>query len=354
VDLWDLTKLLFRRWYFALPLLLVSVATVYLTAKSVTPDYRATGYLQMIPPLASSQPQDPKAKPRPQNPWLELGFSALGKAVQLKVTSKENLERFGNTGLTDNVNVELSLDGTLFEIEAVGNSPDQATATVRELIRLLTAQIATSQREYRVFPEDTITTNVVDDGGDVEVVTTKQKRILVVAAGLGVLLTAAATIGLDALLRRLRRPRDRRAEFDLEPPTTPMLAPALRTPEVRMPEVMHQPPAPPPPRPTWREGASPTVPIPGPVLSLPPGGAGPERVRVTYEAVEPVVSPPRAPEPEDRRPSPYLIARIDTAGPAGPTGPDPADERGEVSDGDVTIVLPLAYLSKRDDRNHRG
>jgi hypothetical protein len=347
VDLWDLTKLLFRRWYFALPLLLVTIATVYLTAQTVKPDYRGLGYLQMIPPPGSTQPQNPNAKPRPHNPWLDLGYEALGTAVLLKVTGKETLERFANSGLTDNVAVELSRNGTLFEIEAVGNAPEQVTATIREVIRLLSAQIATSQQEYRVLPEDTITTNVVNDGGNIEVVTTKQKRVLIVAAGLGVLLTAAATIGLDALLRRLRRQRYGRVDVGLDPHRlSPPVPPVTRMPNLA------PPPNPPPPRPGWRDRAAP-APIPGPVLSLPPG-VGHERPRVTYETVDPVASAPRTyPESEDRRRTdPYLVPRNDAPAPA---ADGPAETTGRTdADGDVTIVLPLAYLSKRDDRNSKG
>lgn len=343
MDLWDLTKLLFRRWYFALPLLLVTIATVYVTAQTVKPDYRGLGYLQMIPPPGSSQPQNANAKPRPHNPWMDLGYEALGTAVLLKVTGKETLERFANGGLTDNVVVELSRNGTLFEIEAVGSAPEQVTATIREVIRLLSAQIATSQQEYRVLPEDTITTNVVNDGGNIEVVTTKQKRVLIVAAGLGVLLTAAATIALDALLRRLRRQRYGRVDVGLDPhPAPPPIPPVTRMPDLT-------PPAS-PPRPSWRDRAAPAAPSPGPVLSLPPG-VGHERPRVTYETVEPVASTPRTyPGSEDRRRTdPYLLPRND----APPDGS--ADTTGITdADGDVTIVLPLAYLSKRDDRNSKG
>ena len=49
MDLWDLTRLLLRRWYFAVPMLLASVAVVVLAAKTVSPDYKSTGYVQLIP-----------------------------------------------------------------------------------------------------------------------------------------------------------------------------------------------------------------------------------------------------------------------------------------------------------------
>jgi capsular polysaccharide biosynthesis protein len=211
LDLWDLTRLLFRRWYFALPMLLASVATVFLTTQAVSPDYKAKGHLQVIPPPGASKPDDPTAPPRPRNPWLDLGCQVLGNAALLKVTDRPVLERLVNSGLTASVTITLSDRSPLLEIEAVGTSPAQATATVREVIRLLNEDIAAEQKPYGVYPEDTITTLTLNDGGDVEVVTSKVKRVLVVGAGLGMLVTAAGTIGLDGLLRLRNR---RRLGFD--------------------------------------------------------------------------------------------------------------------------------------------
>src|SRR5262245_38942452 len=72
VDLWDLTRLLLRRWYFAVPMLVISVAVVVMAAKTVSPDYKSTGYMQLIPAPSTGKTEDPKAKPRPANPWLGL------------------------------------------------------------------------------------------------------------------------------------------------------------------------------------------------------------------------------------------------------------------------------------------
>jgi hypothetical protein len=369
VDLWDLTKLLFRRWYFAVPMLLVSMVLVIGAAKTVDPDYSAKGYLQMIPPPGSREPENPNARPRPRNPWLDLGYEALGTAALLKVVDKAGLERLAKAGLSDDVTVLMSEDSPLFEIEAVGSSAAQATATVQEIIKRLNENVAESQRVWGVFPEDTITTYTVDDGRNVEVVTTKMKRILIVAAGLGVLLTAATTIGLDALLRRRGR-RDDFPDSDLDVPPA--------GPPPRMPDMMtttrpdrgaHS--GPPSPRRDWRDpdlGLQP--PTVGPVLSLP---ASPqhERARVTVE--DPSVTTSRSYPDERRRPNPYLTpqndgAHVTDSGP--PASGDPADaaraarsepppridDGSDYDDGnaEATIVLPLAYLSKRDDRRTKS
>jgi hypothetical protein len=218
MDLWDLTRLLFRRWYFALPILLVSALVAVLVARSVEPDYRATGNAVMIP--APGDPGDAEAraqnKPinRPKNPWGDLGFNALGQAAILNVMRQETLAQFERAGLSASITVQMDIRSPIFIIEAVGKTPEQATGTVREVIKQLTSEVAAQQASYGVMPQDTITTRTLTDGSDVETVTSKVKRVLVVIVGLGVLLTMGGTIGIDVLLRFLR---NRRRPGDDEP-----------------------------------------------------------------------------------------------------------------------------------------
>jgi hypothetical protein len=205
VDLWDLTRLLLRRWYFAVPMLVISVALVVVAARTVSPDYKATGYMQLIPAPSAGKVADPKAKPRPTNPWLDLGYAALGNAAVLTVTDTPSLDRLKKEGYTDSVVITLNQQTPLLEIEAVGNSKEQASSTIKEVIRLLQADITAKQKQYGAQSEDIISTLVINDGSSPEQDSGKVKRLLVVAAGLGVLLTTAATIALDYWLRRRAR-----------------------------------------------------------------------------------------------------------------------------------------------------
>lgn len=211
MDLWDLTRLLLRRWYFAVPMMLASVATVILAAQMVSPDYKAMGYMQLIPAPSAGKIPDPKAKPGPANPWLDLGYAALGNAAALTVTDQTSLEKLAAEGYSDSVTVVLNERTPLFEIEAVGNSRQQATGTVQKMIKLLQADILAKQKQYGALPDDTISTLVINDGSTTQQESGKIKRVVIVAAGLGILLTTASTIVLDYWLRR-RRYRDEAPE----------------------------------------------------------------------------------------------------------------------------------------------
>ena len=203
MDLWDLTKLLFRRWYFSLPLLLVFVAVVGLASQQVKPDYSASGHLQLIPPPGHASSD---GRVTVKNPWYDLGYAALGQAAVLDVTSKAQVEAMVAAGLTDNVTV--LMDKTpLFIIEAVGTSSEQATKTVQHLQEKLAEAVTLRQAKFNVTGTDMITTLALDDGSSVEVKTSKVTRVLIVATAIGILLTVGLTVGLDALLRRKQRPR---------------------------------------------------------------------------------------------------------------------------------------------------
>lgn len=208
MDLWDLTRLLLRRWYFAVPMLVATVAVVFLAAQSVSPDYKAMGYMQMIPAPSTGKAEEPNAKPRPQNPWLDLGYSALGNAVSLTVTDPTALEKLAAQGYSDSVVVLLNERTPLFEIEVVGDSKQQASSTVQKVIELLQADLAAKQEQYGAQKQDIITSLVINDGSNPVQDGGTRKRVLIVAGGLGVLLTTACTIALDYWLRRRSRLKD--------------------------------------------------------------------------------------------------------------------------------------------------
>ncbi|MFC4069678.1 hypothetical protein [Actinoplanes subglobosus] len=202
-----MTKLLFRRWYFSLPLLLVTLACVAVAAVTVKPDYSSIGHIQFIPPVGTT------AKDGTKNPinnrWYDLGYEALANATVIDVTKKSVLEKMVEEGLSDNITVTTD-QVPLFAIEVVGDSPEQATATVQYVQKGIADAVQQRQDTLRVSEADTITTLLLDDGTEVEEKGSKIMRVMVVAFGLGLLLTAGVTIGIDALLRWRagRRPED--------------------------------------------------------------------------------------------------------------------------------------------------
>ncbi|MFV2012113.1 MULTISPECIES: hypothetical protein [unclassified Micromonospora] len=206
MDFWDLTKLLFRRWYVATPLLLISVAAAGWTRMAVEPDYIATSYVQLIPPTAANTAPDEDAPTTPRNPWLELGLGSLSRAAALTVQDQAVLKQLDAAGLSENVAITLDNQQPIMTIEVVGESEDQATETTEEVVRRLEASVVGLQADYGASEESFITARRLDRGDNIQEANSKVNRATIAVAGVGVLLSAALTIGIDGLLRR-RRPR---------------------------------------------------------------------------------------------------------------------------------------------------
>lgn len=321
MDLWDLTKVLFRRWYVAVPILLVSVVGVLLLTQSTRPDYSAVGYLQMIPPANSS-----RGNTNPDtvhNPWTDLGINSLAQAAIITVQDHKAIEDLVRQGYTENVILTVDDRSPLLRIEAVGNSAGQATGTVQQLMRLLDEQIQDQQSKYGVAKADMITTLVLDDGSNVTVVTTKVKRLVIFALGLGLLLTAASTIGVDALLGRRARRR-----LSTSAPPLSMFESALR------------------PKGRPRRETDPYASTAGPLVTASP--------LVTDRPL----ATPTANGTNGDRPAPATYPRDDSTSvihvdrpTTGPASATPEDDSTNVAS-DATIVLPLSHSrwSRRDDQ----
>jgi hypothetical protein len=211
VDFWDLTKLLIRRWYVAAPLFLATLCAAVWVIATVPPDYQATAYVQLIPPTI--RPDDlPKGSNH--NPWADLGQDALGQAAVVIVSQPERAKDLLAKGYTDNYTVIMDDRSPIVVIEATGESQEQAIGTARQLAAAVSEEVLNQQSPYGLPPNQLISTRTLGSGETVEAVTTALKRTLIVVAAVGLIITAATTIGVDAYLRR----RQRRRQGHEDPP----------------------------------------------------------------------------------------------------------------------------------------
>lgn len=206
MDFWDLTKLLFRRWYVATPLLLLSVAGAALVGSSVEPDYVATSYVQLVTPTVP-QVKPGEQPPVQRNPWLNMGLSALSGAATITVQDQTVLKQFQTQGLSQSFTLEMEGQLPIVKIEVIGKTKQQASETSKRLVTLLDGNVLALQDEYSVPAEDRITTRRLDLGDNLTEDSGKVKRALVAIGGAGVLLSIALTIAYDAWMRKRNRRR---------------------------------------------------------------------------------------------------------------------------------------------------
>lgn len=203
MDFWELTRLLGRRWMILVPMLALAAVLVVLTVGQAKPDYIATAYVQLVPPVfAATQPG--QVIPDHHNPWIGLGLTNLGNAAIVTLTDGSIVDQLAASGYSDSFTITMGETSPMVTFEIVGKSPEQARQTAAQLVERFTQRMVALQTAYGVPPADSITARRLDLGTNVANSTSKVTRALVAGAGAGILTVAAVTVALDTWLRRRR------------------------------------------------------------------------------------------------------------------------------------------------------
>ena len=206
MDFWDLTKLLVRRWYVSLPLMLSALAGTALLVVNIEPDHILTTYVVLVPPPGATEET---AALQATNPWLSLG-SALAESAKLSIEGEDVVDGLKDQGLSDTYTVTVNPFSPIIDLEIVGDSPSQATSTANRLISLLDHNVQDLQETQGAQP-GTFTVVRQLPGIKLEESDSKVKRAAVAVGAAGLLLACALTIMIDALVRRRNRRRTTRA-----------------------------------------------------------------------------------------------------------------------------------------------
>ncbi|MEV6343175.1 hypothetical protein [Actinoplanes sp. NPDC051851] len=206
LDFWDLTRLLWRRWYISAPMLLVAIGITILAAKTIEPDYVVTSYVQLIPPTTNSDDKDDTKVSETRNPWLDLGLGSLSKAAIITVQDQTVLDQLESQGHSINFTATFDTQMPVITFEVIGDSKDQATTSMDAIIERFDNSVKTLQSTYGSKQEQYITAQRLDKGDNVKESTSKVKRALVAIGGVGVLLSVGVTVAVDAWVRRRVKP----------------------------------------------------------------------------------------------------------------------------------------------------
>jgi hypothetical protein len=213
VDFWDATKVLVRRWYITIPLLLLTFGATGYTAVAVKPDWVLTSYVQLIPPQTTAQ-QLEQNKTSLSNPWNQLGLSALSQAANYATVDQTFLDALDEAGYSTNFTINVGEPIAGATIEVIGKTRKQAVETTEKVIGRYKESVQRLQSQYGVRQQDMITMQRLDQGENLKRPGGKVKRAIIAVFGSGFLLTAGLAIGYDAFARRRRRPVSKSGDFE--------------------------------------------------------------------------------------------------------------------------------------------
>ena len=133
MDLWDVAKVMWRRRWVALPLLLLSMVAAVFALMTVPPDYQVTGQVAITPAAA---PDDPVGGPvRPKNPYSVV---SLGQLTSYYLNRPEAKRQLAAEGLSPDYEMTMeTFNLALVVIKVNAKTVPQATQTLARLIEML-------------------------------------------------------------------------------------------------------------------------------------------------------------------------------------------------------------------------
>nr|MDT0658336.1 hypothetical protein [Micromonospora sp. DSM 115978] len=202
MDIFDLVKLMLRRWYATVPVVLATAVAAYAVGSSIQPEYQTTVAVMLVPPTVSAVAPAPGESPQPGNPWLQIGEGAMAQAVQISTSAHDARSRVAAAGGDPNYEVDLVPRSSILTVEIAAATRDQALATVDATTSLINDEVARQQSRYGGAGGAQITTQVLDAGRNISPSRSNVLRVQIVLLFLGVLLAAAAGLCWDAVARR--------------------------------------------------------------------------------------------------------------------------------------------------------
>ncbi|HEX5496881.1 MAG TPA: hypothetical protein VFX70_20155 [Mycobacteriales bacterium] len=219
MDFWKTLVVLVRRWYVAVPTLVMSLGLAAVTFQSVPPKFEANGSVVLLSPSGGASTKSDQGQTNPL-----LGFDASLSTVSTALTqvllSPNVVAELTNQGATADYQVgNGNLGGPFINVVADGTSPAESQRTVRMVLARARTELKSREVAYHAPPSTYIQ---VDD----LVKPTEAKQLLgskVRAAGAALALGLAASLSMAFLVesvgenRRERRRRERRAAMRADP-----------------------------------------------------------------------------------------------------------------------------------------
>jgi len=211
VDLFDVVRSCFRRWYVLLPLLLITAWYSHQVYAAVKPVYYSQAVIGLAPPnFRVDQPA--AGQPVPRNGLLDIGGATLlANMSALGLREPPVVDRVVAAGGLPNYTAKLfpvpaaTAPIPLVMIEESASDPAAATKTLELVTNEMTATLETLQRQARVPADQMVETFVVSPPtepiGGMPTRTRSTASIFVAGLGLSVLVTVL----VDVLLVRRRK-----------------------------------------------------------------------------------------------------------------------------------------------------
>jgi hypothetical protein len=230
VDLFDVVRSCFRRWYVVLPLLLITAWYAHHLYTSMKPVYYSNAVVSLAPPNSRVY-QLPDGGPVPQNGLLESagGPTMIANLVTLSLKDPSVVARVVEAGGKRDYNARMfpvpanSPELPLIMIEATEPDPTSATKTVELVEAQADPTLRTFQQQAGVPDDQMVKALVVSPPtaplGGIPSRTRSTVAIFAAGAGLAILIGVVVDLGLIRWKARRQKSQQRKLHATREPHT---------------------------------------------------------------------------------------------------------------------------------------
>ncbi len=151
MDLLDLLKLMVRRWYVTVPVLLGALVAALVVGGAMPPEYKTTSAVLLVPPTITPAPGGDRDR-EPGNPWLRIGEAPMAQAVQISLSSHDARQKVADQGGDPSYELKLVSRNAILTVEVTSDSEERALTTVTAVTNLINDEVVARQAEYRAAP----------------------------------------------------------------------------------------------------------------------------------------------------------------------------------------------------------
>jgi capsular polysaccharide biosynthesis protein len=143
VDLLTTIRILLRRWFVVVPMLLLTAGGAYYAMQAVSPSYEASGAVVLLGPATAGAPVKGEPTPAPVNPYLQFGgaLETTGEIVSRTLMSADEVDKLSRRGATSAYEVGTGSEGGSPIVNVIATDTDEAAAI--RTVAIVVAEVRT-------------------------------------------------------------------------------------------------------------------------------------------------------------------------------------------------------------------
>jgi len=204
VDLWELLRVIGRRWFVFLPLAALAVAASLTLSGRVDPEYSASGSIMLVGRLVTT---DVPTEPQVVNPYGG-SLPTTAQMLQLSMSGVSAKRALADAGLSTNYQVSVQARSPFMFVQATAASPGVAIETVNHVISLTERELVVRQDAAGAPENGRVGVEVIASAETAQSDAGGQKRTKLLVAGLGLAFAAAAAVLVEGATAARRQRRD--------------------------------------------------------------------------------------------------------------------------------------------------